>query len=169
MLLLRPETPADIPAIEAVTLAAFTKADYTVTEHFIINALRQTGQLTISLVAEEAGEIIGHVAISPVVISSGAEAWYGLGPISVLPARQGQGVGTQLMHHALAELQALGAVGCVVLGNPKYYGRFGFQAVPSLILPGVPPEYFQAIAFYGLVPTGTVAYHESFNASGGHD
>lgn len=160
---IRPETPADIPAIEAVTLTAFTKADYAVTEHFIINALRQTGQLTISLVAEEAGEIIGHVAISPVVISSGAEAWYGLGPISVTPARQGQGVGTALMKQALAELRALGAAGCVVLGNPKYYSRFGFQAVPSLILSGVPPEYFQAIAFHGPVPAGTVAYHAAFN------
>jgi predicted N-acetyltransferase YhbS len=163
---IRPETPADASAIEAVTLAAFQKADYAVTEHFIVNALRQAGQLTVSLVAEDAGEVIGHVAVSPVTISSGAARWYGLGPISVVPARQGQGVGTALMKRALAELQALGAAGCVVLGNPAYYSRFGFQAQASLIFPGVPAQYFQAVAFGGSVPAGTVAYHESFNAQG---
>src|SRR5690606_17497287 len=111
------------------------------TEQFILSALRESGQLSVSLVADESGTVVGHVAVSPVVVSDGATGWYGLGPLSVAPERQGQGVGGQLVEHALAELRRLGASGCVVLGDPKYYSRFGFIAEPSLALPGVPPEY----------------------------
>ncbi len=117
----------------------------------------------VSLVAEDQGVVIGHVAISRVTISNGSEGWYGLGPVAVASARQRQGVGTRLVRHALSELQRLGGAGCVVLGNPDYYVRFGFNPEPSLVLPGVPPEYFQVIAFRGLVPSGTVSYHDSFN------
>lgn len=164
---IRSEAPSDIAAIEAVTIAAFLNAEHTShTEQFIVNALRKSGQLSVSLVAEDNGEIIGHVAVSPVSISGGADGWYGLGPISVVPERQGQRVGAQLMERALAELRGLGAAGCVVLGDPNYYSRFGFKAEPSLVLPGVPSEYFQAISFRGPVPSGTVSYHESFNAQG---
>lgn len=162
---IRKEEPSDMAAVEATTIAAFQNAAHTNhAEQFIVRALRNSGQLTVSLVAEDNGSIIGHVAVSPVAISSGAEGWYGLGPISVTPKHQGQGVGAQLMEHALAELRALGAAGCVVLGEPGYYSRFGFNAVPSLVLPGVPAEYFQAISFNGSLPLGTVSYHDSFAA-----
>lgn len=164
---IRKETPADITAIEAVTVAAFLNAPHTDhTEQFIVDALRRSGQLSVSLVAESNGAVIGHVAVSPVTISDGASGWYGLGPISVAPEHQGQGVGAQLMQQALAALRALGAAGCVVLGDPNYYARFGFNAEPSLVLPGVPPEYFQVISFGGPLPSGTVAYHASFAAQG---
>jgi putative acetyltransferase len=166
-ILIRKESPTDVAAIEAVTVAAFLNATHTShTEQFIINALRQSGQLSISLVADENGAVIGHVAVSPVAVSDGAAGWYGLGPLSVAPERQGQGVGGQLMAQALSELRRLGAAGCVVLGDPNYYSRFGFTAEPSLALPGVPPEYFQAIAFAGSLPAGEVSYHESFAAQG---
>lgn len=162
---IRKESPSDAGAIEAVTIAAFRNAAHTDhTEQFIVRSLRSSGQLTVSLVAEDNGSIVGHVAVSPVAISSGAASWYGLGPISVAPERQGQGVGTRLMEHALAELRTLGASGCVVLGEPGYYSRFGFNAEPSLVLPGVPAEYFQAISFAGPMPSGTVSYHDSFAA-----
>lgn len=162
---IRSELPADVAAIAAVTVAAFRKAVRTShTEHFIVDALRRSGQLSVSLVAEDDGIIIGHVAVSPMSLSSGGNDWYGLGPISVAPERQRQGVGTRLMERALADLHGLGAAGCVLLGAPSYYSRFGFRAVPSLVLPGVPPEYFQAISFGGPVPSGTVSYHESFSA-----
>ena len=105
------------------------------------------------------------MAISPVTISSGESDWYGLGPISVLPAKQGQGIGTLLMQAALDRLQNLGAHGCVVLGDPQYYGRFGFKAFPELYLKDVPPEYFQVIAFNGSIPHGKVVYHKAFNAT----
>lgn len=148
-----------------MTVAAFRNAPHTDhTEQFIIRALRNSGQLSVSLVAENDGAIIGHVAVSPVRISSDASGWFGLGPISVAPEHQSQGVGAQLMVHALAELRALGAAGCVVLGDPGYYSRFGFYVEPSLVLPGVPAEYFQAISFNGSMPSGTVSYDDSFTA-----
>lgn len=164
-ILIRKESPSDVTAIEAVTVAAFLNATHTShTEQFILNALRQSGQLSVSLVADEDDAVIGHIAVSPVAVSDGAAGWYGLGPVSVAPERQGQGVGGQLMEQALSELRRLGAAGCVVLGDPNYYSRFGFNAELSLTLPGVPPEYFQAIAFTGSLPAGEVSYHESFSA-----
>jgi putative acetyltransferase len=161
----RSEALSDIGAIETLTVAAFLNAPHSSqTEHFIVNALRRSGQLAVSLVAEEGDRIIGHVAVSPVSISDGSEGWYGLGPISVAPGRQGQGIGTGLIQEALAALRRLDAAGCVVLGEPGYYGRFGFKAESALMLPDVPAEYFQAIAFHGAIPHGTVTYHQSFDA-----
>jgi len=162
---IRAETSADAQAIEAVTACAFTDAPHTShSEQHVINALRRAGQLAVSLVAEADGAIIGHVAISPVSISDGSMGWFGLGPISVLPEHQGRGIGSQLMREALRLLRGRGASGCVVLGEPQYYGRFGFQANPDLVLPGVPTEYFRAISFDASKPRGTVRYHEAFNA-----
>jgi putative acetyltransferase len=160
----RPEVSSDIADIETLTTAAFLNAPHTShTEHLIVNALRDAGNLTISLVAEVDGKIVGHVAVSPISISDGSQGWYGLGPISVMPDYQSVGIGSQLMRQALAILRELGASGCVVLGEPEYYSRFGFKAEPSLVLPDVSPEYFQAISFGAPVPIGLVSFHESFN------
>lgn len=164
---IRNERPADAGQIHQVTERAFAGAAHTDhTEQFIVKALRESGALTVSLVAEQDGAIIGHVAISPVRISDGAENWYGLGPISVLPEFHGKGVGSQLMHKSLEEIAAKGAAGCVVLGDPDYYGRFGFKCVEGLVFPGVPAEYFQAHSFCETYPQGEVMYHESFYAAG---
>ena len=167
---LRHETPDDIAAIEAVTIAAFANAPHTShTEQFIVRALRAANELTLSIVAEEHGQVVGHVALSPVTItdSQGRQAvgWYGLGPISVLPPRQGHGIGSRLLEQALSELRAMRAAGCVLLGEPAYYGRFGFQAHAGLQLPGVPPGYFLALAFHGPVPEGIAQYSDAFNAA----
>lgn len=167
---LRHETPDDIAAIEAVTVAAFTDAPHTShTEQFIVRALRAANELTLSIVAEARGQIVGHVALSPVTIidhhGRKAENWYGLGPISVLPQRQGQGIGSRLMEQALSELRAMRAAGCVLLGDPAYYARFGFQAHAGLQLPGVPPGYFMALALHGPVPEGIAQYSDAFNAT----
>lgn len=163
---LRNERPEDIPAINRLTEAAFANAEHSShTEHFIVDALRRAGQLSVSRVAVEGDTLVGHVALSPVTLSSGVSGWFGLGPISVLPARQGQGIGSLLMKAALAELQRMGGAGCVVLGDPAYYGRFGFKPQPGLTLPGVPAEYFQALALDGAVAQGTVQYHDAFSAT----
>lgn len=163
---IRPEGPADAPSIHALTRAAFERAPHTShTEHFIVDALRDAGALRVSLVAEEDARLVGHVAVSPVTISSGAQGWYGLGPISVVPERQGRGVGSLLLRAALDALRARGASGCVLLGDPDYYARFGFVAAAPLVLPGVPPEYFQALALSRPVPAGVVAYHAAFDAT----
>jgi putative acetyltransferase len=162
---IRSETAADVAVIEAVTASAFANAAHTShTEQFIVNALRKAGMLTVSLVAELEGTIVGHVAVSPVVISDGTSGWFGLGPISVVPEHQSRGVGARLMREALQMLSNQGAAGCVVLGEPRYYSRFGFQSDQRLTLPGVPAEYFQALAFNSSRPHGVVAYHGAFEA-----
>ena len=164
-LIIRKETPADTGAIGAVTRAAFLHAEHTDhTEQFIVQALRAAGALSVSLVAELDGALIGHVAASPVNISDGTPRWYGLGPVSVLPAHQHRGVGSRLVKQVLDDLRQLGAAGCVVLGEPAYYGRFGFRAESTLVLPGVPPAYFQALVLEGALPAGSVSYHPAFEA-----
>jgi len=164
--MIRNELPKDIEAIEVLTETAFLNAPHTSnTERYIINALRNADALSVSLVAEESEVVIGHVAASPITISDGSAGWYGLGPISVIPDRQGQGLGAQLMENALEALKELGAKGCVLLGDPNYYCRFGFKPESELVLPDVPSEYFQAISFCGMSPVGIVTYHEAFNAS----
>lgn len=162
---LRRERPGDSEAIDRLIRVAFLKAPHSDhTEHLIVAALRAAGALSLSLVAEEGGRLVGQVAISPVTLSDGSGGWYGLGPISVLPERHGQGIGSRLMRQGLGDLEALGAAGCVVLGEPGYYGRFGFAPVADLTLPGVPPAYFQALAFAGPFPRGEVSYHPGFAA-----
>jgi putative acetyltransferase len=163
---IRNETAAAVLEIEALTTTAFQNAPHAGhTEQHIVNALRDAGTLTISPVAQAQGTLIGHVAVSPVSISDGTSGWFGLGPLSVLPEQQRRGVGSCLMDEALRMLRERGAAGCVVLGEPRYYGRFGFRVDPNLALPDVPPEYFQAISFGSSRPQGTVSYHEAFNIS----
>jgi putative acetyltransferase len=141
MIFLRPERPEDVDAIRTLTETAFKTAPHADgTEHIIIDRLRAAGALTLSLVMEADGAIVGHVAFSPVTVSDGSTDWYGLGPISVDPARQGEGIGGRLIGEGLQRLKALGAAGCVLLGDPAYYSRFGFVADPKLTLDGVPPE-----------------------------
>lgn len=160
---IRDERPSDIVAIEAVTIAAFKQAVHSEhTEQFIVRELRNAAAMTISLVAEDNDAVIGHVAISPVSLSGGETSWYRLGPVSVAPERQNNGIGSQLVRTALVRLQGLGAAGCVVLGDPGYYSRFGFKPSAQMQLPGVPAEYFQMFAFNGEPPAGTVAYHPAF-------
>lgn len=163
MTFLRPERPDDVNAIRALTETAFRTAPHADgTEHVIIDRLRAAGALTLSLVVESDGVIIGHVAFSPVTVSDGSANWYGLGPISVDPYRQGEGIGGRLVEEGLQRLKALGAAGCVLLGDPGYYGRFGFAADPKLTLDGVPPEYFMRVAFSPVYGGGTVSYHPGF-------
>jgi putative acetyltransferase len=163
---IRPERPEDAEAVDAVVREAFLAAPHTSgTEHFIVRALRQAGALTVSLVAIEEGKIVGHVAVSPVAISDGSRGWHGLGPVAVVPSRQGRGTGAGLVREALRILQAQGAAGCVVLGEPAYYGRFGFAADPALVLEGVPPQYFQALSLRPPAARGKVTYHAAFDAA----
>ena len=164
---IRLEKASDIQCIHRITVAAFLDAPHADhTEQFVVKALRDSGALTISLVAENSTQTVGHVAVSPVSISDGSSDWYGLGPISVIPYEQGKGIGSKLMNAALAELKNLKASGCVLLGDPNYYHRFGFEPIDGLVLADVPPEYFQALLLQATYPKGTVTYHDSFSAKG---
>lgn len=163
--LIRNEIAADADAITAVTLAAFATLEISQhTEQFIVKALRAAGALAVSLVAELYGRVVGHVAFSPVVLSDGTPDWHGLGPVSVLPAHQRQGIGKALIRQGLARLQAMGARGCCTVGHPDYYRKFGFRNLDQLAHAGVPPEYFLALSFDGHWPQGAVAFHEAFGA-----
>ena len=162
---IRSETCADVDAITEVTAAAFKSLAISGhTEQFVITALRAAKALTVSLVAELDGRVIGHIAFSPVIMSDGTPDWYGLGPVSVLPEYQRQGIGKALIHEGLSRLKALNAKGCCLVGHPNYYRKFGFQNAPELALEGVPPEFFFALPFDGHVPTGSVTFHEGFKA-----
>lgn len=164
---IRDETPRDIDAIADLTIAAFaTLAISQHTEHYVVATLRAAGALAVSLVAELEGRIVGHIAFSPVGMSDGSDGWYGLGPVSVLPAHQRAGIGAALIEAGLARLKALDAQGCCLVGHPQYYPRFGFRNVAGLALPGVPPEAFFALSFDGHIPQGTVMFHEAFNTDG---
>jgi putative acetyltransferase len=163
---IRAEREGDAESIAAVTRDAFASAAHASgTEAAIVSALREAGALTLSLVAERDGGIVGHIAFSPVRIADGTRWWYGLGPVSVLPSLQGKGIGSDLVQRGLAALQERGAAGCVLVGEPAFYGRFGFRQQPGLTYPGLPAEYFLARSFNGKVPSGSVAYHAAFEAT----
>lgn len=166
-MILRNERATDIEAITEVTIAAFRNHPISNhTEQFIINALRAAGALTISLVAEIDGQVVGHIAFSPVTVSDGATGWYGLGPVSVLPDYQKQGIGKSLINEGLSLLKDMGGQGCALVGDPNYYKRFGFKSYPELIHEGVPQEVFLVLPFTEKIPKGIVVFHEGFWANG---
>lgn len=163
---IRPERSEDIEVIRQITRAAFAPVEHSSqTEAAIIDALRDAGVLTVSLVAVANGAILGHVAFSPITIDGEKREWYGLGPVSVRPDRQKEGVGGKLIRAGLACLARAGARGCVVLGDPGYYKRFGFENDPGLRFEEAPAEYFMRLVFAGSPPSGRVAYHDGFNAA----
>ncbi|MEW5800512.1 MAG: N-acetyltransferase [bacterium] len=166
-MIIRNEKESDIQAIFEVTKAAFENHPISNhTEQFIVDALRAANALTISLVAEVDGKVVGHIAFSPVTISDGSHNWYGLGPVSVLPEFQKQGIGKALIHEGLSLLKSLGAQGCVLVGEPEYYKRFGFRSFPDLTFEGVPQENVLALSFDERRAQGSVVHHQAFSAKG---
>ncbi len=144
MLSIRPEQPDDRAAIYAVHAAAFA----TPAEARIVDALRAAGRLAVSLVAETDGRIVGHIAFSPVTVAGAADG-LGLGPVAVLPAFQRRGIGSTLISEGLAECARIGVGFVVVLGEPAYYGRFGFMPAAGW---GLFDEYNGGAAFQAVEP-----------------
>ena len=166
-MIIRKETVADIEAITEITISAFrTHPISKHTEQFIIKALRAAGALTLSLVAEIEGRVVGHIAFSPVIMSDGTKDWYGLGPVSVLPEYQKHGICKALINEGLSLLKELGGQGCALVGYPDYYKRFGFRNYPKLIHDGIPQEFFLVLPFNEKIPQGIVVFHEGFMAIG---
>jgi putative acetyltransferase len=160
-MLIRDETANDIPAISKLITEAFlTLAQSTGTEASLVEALRAKGAFELSLVAEERGEVIGHLAASAARIG-GEDGWSLIGPLAVLPPRHRQGIGTALMEEALRRLRKTSR-GAALVGDPAYYGRFGFRAFSGLSLPGFPPEVVQALPFDGFEPHGELFCHPAF-------
>ena len=164
---IRPEHPNDIAEIKALIWAAFKPVTYSDdTEADIVDMLRDDAALSLSLVAEKDGEILGHIAFSPVTIAGKPSAWLGLGPLAVLPKHQNTGIGSALVKAGLAQIkqqtQSHAIMGCVVLGNPDYYGRFGFQQHPDLRFADAPVKSFLALPFTDHTPSGETIYHKAF-------
>jgi putative acetyltransferase len=124
MLIIRPEEPRDIAAIHHVNEQAFGRP----AEANLVDALRRNGRVTLSLVAEDDGRIVGHVLFSPVTIESGDDQFAGVGlaPMAVLPELQNRGIGSLLVKRGLDHCREAGHPFAVVLGPPEYYPRFGF-------------------------------------------
>jgi putative acetyltransferase len=163
---IRQERPEDAATIRALTEAAFKGMPFSdQTESKVIDGLRAAGALSLSLVATEGGEVVGHVAFSRVRINGEAGDWYGLGPVSVWPDRQRKGVGQALIREGLQRLQSLGAAGCVLVGDPGYYRRFGFENDPDLHYAHAPRWAFQRLTLDGCRPRGEVSFHPAFDVS----
>lgn len=160
---IRPERAGDERAIHALTEAAFRDMPFSDgDEQELVDRLREDGDLTLSLVAEDAERIVGHIAFSPVTISDGSAHWFGLGPVSVWPELHRQRIGSALVKRGIGDLRERGARGIVLLGDPAYYSRFGFEHDPKLAYPGPPAEYFQRLVLAGEAPEGIVAYAKGF-------
>lgn len=161
---IRPENKNDHDAICETTITAFEDHPFSQqTEHQIIDELRKANALTVSLVAVINEQVIGHIAFSPVSISDGTIDWYGLGPVSVLPEFQGQGIGSKLIKTGLSRIMnGIGGRGCVLVGAPNFYAMFSFANYPQLIHEGIPQEVFLALPFTENVPNGIVKFHPAF-------
>jgi putative acetyltransferase len=166
MTTVRPEQPGDVDAISSVLVASFPGVD----EARLVDLLREAGRLSISLVAETDGKIVGHVGFSPVTVASGATG-AGLAPLAVVEAQRRQGVAAELVRAGLAACSAAGFGWLVVLGEPEYYGRFGFRAASDFELSD---EYGGGAAFQVLelapealpIGAGLVRYAPEFASLG---
>ena len=159
----RTERRGDAAALSALITAAFAGRPYAEgDEADLLVALRKAGALTLSLVAEREGVLVGQAAFSPARPASGDEGWYGLGPVAVLPALERRGIGSRLIEAGLAALDAEGARGCIVVGDTAYYPRFGFRPRPGNAQPGIPRDHFMIRVFRGRPPAGPIAFHPAF-------
>lgn len=162
-LIIRPELLSDIATVRAINVAAFLNHPHSrQNEHMCVDALRVDNALEVSLVAEIEGVVVGYIAFTKVTINGQDLDWYGLGPVAVHPAFQNRRVGAKLIVAGLGLLSDRGAAGCVLLGDPSYYQRFGFMARPELTLAGVPAEFFLSRVMGGVLPEGEVGYHAVF-------
>ncbi|HEY9567641.1 MAG TPA: N-acetyltransferase [Thalassobaculum sp.] len=166
-MIIRDEIPADADAVRAVITAAFAGKPYSDgSEPAVMDRLRAAGAATVALVAEQAGEVVGQVAFSPVTVDGRQSVWHCLGPVAVRPDLQGSGIGSALIIAGLDRLRHLGSVGCVLLGDPGYYRRFGFRTGTAMTAPGYPAEYFMVLPFGAETPAACVGFHPAFGAPG---
>jgi putative acetyltransferase len=169
---IRFERAADVPVIRYVNQVAFAGTF----EADLVDALRAQARPLISLVADEAGDVVGHILFSPVTLSSAPERLVmGLAPMAVVPERQRQGIGTLLVTAGLSECRALGAAAVVVLGHPQFYPRFGFVPASRFGVTteyDVPDDTFMALEIEpGALTPGSIRYHAAFGPAdaGPHD
>jgi len=168
MLTIRPERPEDIPGIRLINLQAFGQP----TEADIVDQLRQTCRESLSLVAEDNRQLVGHILFTPAVIECNGRQVIGMGlaPMAVLPKRQRQEIGSALVRCGLYTLREQGCPFVIVLGHPHFYPRFGFEIASRRGLvcqwEGIPDEAFMVLIMNEEVMkgiTGIVRYRDEFN------
>ncbi|MCG9596493.1 N-acetyltransferase [Vibrio sp. Isolate25] len=124
-MLIRTEAPADILAVDRLLKSAFE----TEAEADLVMRLRENGRRTLSLVAcNDEGEVVGHVMFSPVTLNHEELSWQGLAPLAIKEGYRRQGLAAELVKEGFESLREFGYPACVVLGEPDYYSRFGFEA-----------------------------------------
>lgn len=164
---IRSEQEKDTKRTNQIIKAAFKNHPHSnQKEHLLVAELRDNNALSVSLIAEINGKIVGHIAFSAITINKEFNSWYGLAPVSVDPEYQSQGIGSVLIENGLNELKKMGAKGCVLVGEPGYYKRFGFDHQDTLLYKGVPEEYFLVQPFRSEIPKGVVKYHKIFDKYG---
>ncbi len=162
---IRPEEFSDYSAIYDVTKRAFAPMPFAGgNEQDLIEILRKAHALSLSLVAEENGKIVGHVALSPATHESGQGGWFGLGPISVEPALQRKGVGKMLIAKATTWMKTQKARGCILVGNTNYYSRHGFVCAVENAPEKEPAQYFMVLPLANTIPAGRFSFHPAFYA-----
>jgi putative acetyltransferase len=163
MTTIREEQPGDVDAIREVVRAAFAAGPHSSgTEPQIVDDLREDGALELSLVAEIDGRVVAHIAFSPASIGGARAGWFLVGPVAVHPDYQGRGIGRDLIEASLATRRARDARGAVLVGDPEFYGRFGFRRCPGVGWPGVPDEYVLCLPFGEEEPAGEIDSHPAF-------
>lgn len=170
-MIIRNEHTADLGSISEIHYAAFKghpqhEPGAEPTEHRIVERLRDAGALALSLVAEADGDPVGHIALSPAPVGSESSGWFLLGPVGVLPEHQGRGIGSALVRESIRLMRESGAAGVALIGDPGFYGRFGFASREGLTFKTVPPEYVLALSLNGSAPQGEVGHHEAFGLDG---
>lgn len=162
MLICRTERPGDGDEIDELVTAAFGREQ----EADLVWALREQGAISLSQVVEYDDAILGHLLMSPVFIEGKDCGWLGLSPISVWPECQRQGVASALITAALDCANELDWAGVVLLGNPAFYGRFGFKPAAELGLEYASAHIDKPLLAMPLKPptvTGQVTFHEVFD------
>jgi putative acetyltransferase len=159
---IRPEETKDIEQVQEIVRAAFT----TDAESKLVDVLRANGKAILSLVAVDHDQILGHILFSPVSTVPPSEAkGIGLAPVAVRPDVQSQGIGSGLIREGLHRCSELGFDYCVVLGDPKYYARFGFEKASNFDLQneyGVDDEFMVINFSAHRLPRGLVGYASEF-------
>jgi putative acetyltransferase len=165
----RPEAAADRERVFAVQSAAFGRPN----EARLVDALREAAHPQLSLVAEAAGRVVGHVFFSPVSVGArGAPAASGLAPVGVDPAHQGLGIGSALIREGLRRCPSLGWQAVFLVGNPRYYARFGFVPAAPAGLRYLGEAFDPVFQVIELAPgalagaSGLVAFHDAFERTG---
>jgi putative acetyltransferase len=162
--LIRPERTDDRAAIYDVTQRAFAPMPYADgDEQELIGRFRDAGALALSLVAEKDGVVVGQITFTPAFAADSSHGWYALGPVSVEPELKHQGIGSQLIRAGVAWLREQEAAGCILIGNPAYYSRFGFLPFPQLAPEGMPAQYYQILPLSVAVPDTVVGFHPLFS------